>query len=66
MVLRGERDMTAPRIQEVEAKVEDEVKMARSRLEADIEDILITYNANVLKNRNLAWLDNYSTHMYNA
>ena len=50
----------------VETEVEEKVKSAESRLETDIEDLLITYNANILKYRNLALLDNYLTHLYNA
>lgn len=66
VVLRDERDATTLKIQEAEAGVENEVKMAETRLETDIEDLLITYNANVLKHRNLTWLDNYSSRLYNA
>ena len=42
------------------------MKSAESRLEADIEDLLVVYNANVLRHRGLAWLDDYPTHLYNA
>lgn len=66
VVLRGERDATTLKIRKVEAKVEDEVRMAKARLEADIEDLLIIYNTNVLKHRNLTWLHNYPTHLSNA
>lgn len=56
----------ALKIREAEARVEDEVKMAEARLDVNIKDLPIRYNANVLKRRNLAWLDNYPTHLYNA
>lgn len=50
----------------VETEVEERVRTVESRLEADIEDLIIIYNANVLKHRNLALLENYLVHLHNA
>ena len=63
VVLRTERDAAVAKVQAVEAEVEEKVQHAEARLEADIEDLLITYNANVLKHRNLAWLQDYPVHL---
>ena len=54
------------KVREVETEVEEKVKSAEPRLEADIEDLLVVYNANVLRHRGLAWLDDFPTHLYNA
>ena len=50
----------------METEVEEKVKSAESRLEADIEDLLVVYNANVLRHRGLALLDDYSVHLRSA
>lgn len=53
VVLRGKRDAATAKVRVMVTAVE-EVRMAEYRLEADIENLLNTYNANILKNRNLA------------
>ena len=66
VILRTERDAAVAKVQAVETEVEEKVQQAEARLEADIEDLLITYNANVLKHRNLAWLQDYPVHLRSA
>ena len=41
VLLRGERDAAMAKVREVETEVEEKVKSAESRLEADIEDLLV-------------------------
>ena len=66
VVLQRERDVAMEKVRKFEAEVGERVRLAETRLEADIEELLVTYNANVLRHRDLAWLDDYPTHLYNA
>ena len=66
VILRTERDEAVAKVQVVEAEIEERVQQAEAMQEADIEDLLITYNANVLKHRNLAWLQDYPVHLHSA
>ena len=64
--LRAERDAAVARVKEVETEVEEKVQAERFKMEAEFDELLDTYNANVLEHRNLAWLGDYSMLLYSA
>lgn len=63
---RAERDAAIARVKEVESEVEERVQAERLKMETEFDDLLDTYNANVLERRNLSWLGDYSMPLYNA
>ena len=66
MELKGEQDAVVLKVQEAEARIKAKVGAAKARLEGDMEDLLITSNANILKYHGLSWLDDSPTHFHNA
>ena len=64
--LRAELAAAAVKAKSVEAEIQEKILEERSRLDAEFDDLLVTYNANVLEHRNLAWLGDDSMILYNA
>lgn len=56
MVLKDERDAANLMAQQADARVESAIKAVEAWMENEFEDLLVTYNANVLRNCNLNWL----------
>lgn len=65
-MLKNERDAAYLMALEAEARIESKVKAIEARMEDELEDLMVLYNANILGNHNLNWIEDYPFHLYKA